>query len=190
MDFGPHQDNQGGKQSHFLESYFNRRNARMDPNADFNNIDRDWRTRWKSIQTLSENDGKLDLYRNPDFRKAKYNIFRRITRAPMDWVEFNLLSKWYPDWRMARGARGACQILFGVTAVVYYISYYSRYCANDWQTFYGWKSFTERPPVYPGSTEWPNCQSYERTEKHEYAAYNFDIEKDTKILTSTPLRYS
>ena len=134
MDFGPHQDNQGGKQSHFLESYFNRRNARMDPNADFNNIDRDWRTRWKSIQTLSENDGKLDLYRNPDFRKAKYNIFRRITRAPMDWVEFNLLSKWYPDWRMARGARGACQILFGVTAVVYYISYYSRYCANDWQT--------------------------------------------------------
>ena len=56
--------------------------------------------------------------------------------------------------------------------------------------FYGWKSFTERPAVYPGSTEWPNCQSYERTEKHEYAAYNFDIEKDTKILASTPLRYS
>ena len=134
MDFGPHQDTQGGKPQHYLESYFNRRNARMDPNADFNNIDRDWRVRWQKNQHLSADDGKLDLYRNPDYKKARYNIFRRISRAPMDWVEFNLLSKWYPDWRIARGARGGLGVLAGITAVVYYFSYYSRYCGNDWQT--------------------------------------------------------
>ena len=48
---------------------------------------------------------------------------------------------------------------------------------------------TRKPIIVPGNSEWPHAQSYERTEKYEYAAYDFDIEKDTMIKTSTPVRY-
>lgn len=68
MDFGPHADNKSGKQEHYLNSYFNKRAARLDANAEFNQTDRDWRVRWQKAQHLSGNDGKLDLERNPDYR--------------------------------------------------------------------------------------------------------------------------
>ena len=68
MDFGPHTDWQSGRQKHYLEGYFHKRNARLDANAEFNQIDRDWRKRFQKAQHLSENDGRLDLYRNSDFR--------------------------------------------------------------------------------------------------------------------------
>ena len=68
MDFGPHADQKSGKQEHYLNSYFHKRTARLDANAEFNQTDRDWRVRWQKAQHLSENDGKLDMERNPEYR--------------------------------------------------------------------------------------------------------------------------
>ena len=51
----------------------------------------------------------------------------------------------------------------------------------------GWKSYIRKPRIVPGTDEWPHMQSYERTHKWEYSAFNFDIEEDTKIQTSTPI---
>ena len=54
----------------------------------------------------------------------------------------------------------------------------------------GWNAYHRRPCIYPGSDEWPRAQSYEKTEKWEYGFHaNMDMEKDTKIKISTPLRY-
>ena len=54
----------------------------------------------------------------------------------------------------------------------------------------GWNMYQRRPAIYPGSDEWPRAQSYEKTEKWEYGFQaNMDMEKDTKIKISTPLRY-
>ena len=67
MDFGPHADPKSGTEQQYLNSYFSRRNARIDPAAEFNQTDRNWRRRFISIQKFSEDDGKLDLYKNQDY---------------------------------------------------------------------------------------------------------------------------
>jgi len=190
MDFGPHQDKTSGQGQGYLNSYFYRRNARIDPAAQFNQTDRNWRARFQAAQNFSENDGKLDLYRNADYRKARYNIFRRIIKKPGDLFEFHVLSKIYPNWIKARAVRMVIPYAFGGLAIAYYFTYYGLYIANDWTTMTGWNMYQRRPAIYPGSDEWPRAQSYEKTEKWEYGFHaNMDMEKDTKIKISTPLRY-
>ena len=57
MDKGPQSKNYfGNKGVLYMESYFERRNARMDPAAEFNNIDRDYRRQFMKAQKLSPND--------------------------------------------------------------------------------------------------------------------------------------
>ena len=108
MDFGEHATTSWGKKYSFLQGYFGRKVSRIDPNVEFNNRDRSWRKKWLHAQVLSENDGKLDLYRNADYRKARFNIFRRVYRMPMDFVEFNIFSKIMPTWYHARALRKVC----------------------------------------------------------------------------------
>jgi hypothetical protein len=60
---------------------------RVSPTGEYDNVDRAWRAQWKADQVLSHNDGKFDFYNNPDYIKARYNIFRRIWQAPMNAFE-------------------------------------------------------------------------------------------------------
>ena len=53
---------------------------------------------------------------------------------PMDFVEYNILSRVYTDWRHAKGVRGSITMCAGIGVVCLYASYYTLYCANDWSS--------------------------------------------------------
>ena len=74
------------------------------------------------------------IYFHLIFRKARYNIFRRVWRMPMDFVEYNILNKMYVDWRRAKAVRGTITMFGGIGVVMMYFSYYTLYCANDWSS--------------------------------------------------------
>ena len=63
MDLGPHENKHWGTKTSFLESYYSRRNARLDPNAEYGHADRAWRKRYMDAQKFSANDHALDLER-------------------------------------------------------------------------------------------------------------------------------
>ena len=134
MDFGPHHKNCGTNGFHYLESYFSKRNARMDPNAEYSQADRDWRKAYKKLTKLDHNDGRIDMHQNPDYYKARFNIFRRIFRAPMDFVEYNIIAKmpYVPNWEHARALRSTASMVGGFMLLGWYITYYSLYKGNDW----------------------------------------------------------
>ena len=132
MDCGAGSSQNWGKSNVGLEGYFDRRNARIDPQAEYNDIDRKWRKKYLASQHLSANDNKIDLYRNADYKKWRYNIFRRIWRAPLDFVEFNVISKIYPDWTQARGVRHAISVFLGAWAIGVMGAYYGKYASDDW----------------------------------------------------------
>ena len=132
MDFGKHPDKHWGFGEQYLESYYQRRNARMDPESGFNNIDRNWRRAFMKAQSFSPNDAALDLYANPDYKKARYNIFRRIARAPMDFVEFNIIQKFQPNYKAARAIRHGISIMIGFYVATLGVTYFALYRGNDW----------------------------------------------------------
>ena len=72
------------------------------------------------------------FFRNPDYRKARYNPIRRLYRAPMNFVEFNILSKLTKDWKKARGYRHAIVTTASFLGLIWTISYYSLYKGNNW----------------------------------------------------------
>lgn len=121
-----------GRGSQFLESYYHRRNARMDPEAGFNTVDRNWRRAFQKAQAFSANDAALDLYANADYRKARYNIIRRIARAPGDFIEFNIIQKFQPNYKAARGIRRGLAIFAGAYVAGCALAYYCLYRGNDW----------------------------------------------------------
>merc|ERR1712047_145601 len=129
---------QWGARKSYLESYFSKRNARLDPNAEYGDADRAWRNKYQKSQHFSVNDHSLDLERNPDYRKARYNPIRRLYRAPMNFVEFNILSKLTKDWKKARGYRHAIVTTASFLGLIWTISYYSLYKGNNWTDKYGW----------------------------------------------------
>merc|ERR1712142_611197 len=96
MDFGPHADTTCGNKQQYINSYFYRRNARIDPAAQFNQTDRNWRARFQAAQSLSENDGKLDLYRNEDYSTLDGMLITEdpvFTQVPMNGPELNHMRK-------------------------------------------------------------------------------------------------
>jgi hypothetical protein len=133
MDFGPHETKYWGKGRFDLEGYYSRRNARVNPAGEYNNIDREWRSRFFTDQKLGPNDQKMDLYRNPEYRKATLNIFRRAWRWPMNQLEFKVFDgifKMTPS--NARSTRYCVSFMSLMLFTSWTISYYTMYKSNDW----------------------------------------------------------
>lgn len=63
MEFGGSETPQWGARKSYLESYFSKRNARLDPNAEYGDADRAWRNKYQKSQHFSVNDHALDLER-------------------------------------------------------------------------------------------------------------------------------
>lgn len=180
-----------GEKTVRAESMYQSRYKRLNPDTEFNDLDREWRRKFNRAQNLTINDGALDLYQNPDYRKIRFNIFRRIGRTPMDMFEFKFLPKLFgkENWRLNKAVRQGLATTAACLGIVYYFAYYSQYKANDWTRKTGWKVFIGKPHIYPNSSEFPEAPSYTRTRKDEYAVENLKDHHWMKIGTSTPLRY-
>jgi len=189
MDYGRPATETWGQRKSYLESYFSKRNARLDPNAEYGHADRAWRNKWMKAQHFSVNDHTLDLERNPDYRKARYNPIRRLWRAPMNFVEFNILSHLHKDWRVVKGYRIKIVTIASLFATTWTIGYYCLYKGNNWTERTGWKAFIGKPMIYPGSKEWPHTPSYHYQNKDDFACFDFKQSGMTEVKSSTPLRY-
>ena len=134
MDFGPHSDATYGHGKAPLQNYYYERNNRVHPKGEFNNIDRAWRKEYLKTELYTQRDlpaNMPDFEQNPDYRKARYNIFRRIYRFPMDIVEFKIMGSFLP-WHQAKFIRHGLKGFGWGFAIVTSLMYYSLYSANDW----------------------------------------------------------
>ena len=82
--------------------------------------------------SLNEVSNELSLFRNPDYRKARYNPIRRLFRAPMNFVEFNILSMITKDWRKAKGYRHGIVTMATALGFTWTVAYYCLYKGNNW----------------------------------------------------------
>merc|ERR1711976_728090 len=173
MDYGPHSSETYGKKHVEVKGPFERYQARVDPEMNFNNADRAWRARWlKEQHHLKGGDGQdlIKLYDNPEFQKARFNIFRRIWQTPMNLFEKALKG---PLGDSKAAVVRYTTTKFGQLLVISWITvYYAMYNRRGWEKQQGWKVFPTKPAIYPGHPEWPHQQSAQKT-KTDYADYGF-----------------
>jgi len=191
MDFGTPSNDTYGRGMQNVEGYYTEVNRRTNPKGEFNNIDRAWRSEYlKSMKLTSSDAVRTDLeLTNPDYYKARYNIFRRIYRAPGHFIHKNILNKMFsPD--MAYKIRGCSAVFAGMVMFGWVSMHYALYRGNDWSSNFGWKVFHSKPVVVPGSVHWPKMEAYQRNSKRDYGVgvQHFDHEKMKKcIVTTTPV---
>ena len=135
MDFGTPSNDTYGRGLQNVEGYYTEVNRRTNPKGEFNNIDRAWRSEYlKSMKLTSSDAVRTDLeLTNPDYYKARYNIFRRIYRAPGHFIHKNILNKMFsPD--MAYKIRGCSAVFAGMVMFGWVSMHYALYRGNDWSS--------------------------------------------------------
>lgn len=127
--------------------------------------ERAYRRQWLKDQHLSPNEPR----EVPELYKARYNIFRRIYRYPLNQLQ-NILTP-------VVGAQAALNIRYFsgkfIMAYVFLCSgaYYFQYNTNSWIRKGGIRVTEGRPAVVPGDPGFPKVS--ERTKGSDYADRGF-----------------
>jgi len=152
-DKGPHQDPAYGiKQPVNLTHVWRQQRARVDPVSEFNDLDRNWRKQYLADKKLTLNDGnKLQVMRMPEYQKARYNIFRRIGRFPLDMLENAMIKggMQLPAAMMTRRALGSAGKFMIVVWTV--VSLFSDENINNWEGRHTAKFHQNKPVMNPDS---------------------------------------
>jgi len=158
-DKGPHSDFAYGVKSPVnLASLWKKQRARVEPTAEFNDLDRNWRKQYLMDQKLTHNDGNiLQVFRMPEYRRDRYNIFRRIGRFPLDRLE-DAMIKGGVKLPTAMSIRRGIGALGKVMVVVWTVaSLFSDENINNWEfrhTARVYKSMYTVNPNRPDYAEW------------------------------------
>jgi len=176
-DGGPNQNPTWGKRSLNIEGYYRTFQPRVSPDGEFGNEDRKWRAQWLKDQKLKGVDvhsppggsgwNQYQLEQIPEFRKARWNIFRRTYRMPMDFIERAVINTTGLHWTKARFGRNFISYGWKVAFVFYAFSYHLIYRANDWEDRRNWKIKFEKPESMPSHSNWPHQSEFKR-EKNDY----------------------
>ena len=181
-DHGPHESQTWGKKSLNIEGYYRTYQTRVSPEAEFGNEDRSWRKKWLNDQVLKGADvhspptgdalNEYQLEKIPEYRKARWNIFRRTFRMPMDAIESAVINTTGMHWAKARCGRNFFSYGWKLGVVVWAFSYHLMYRANDWEDRRNWKIYYEKPECVPGHKDWPEQNELKRL-KDDYWEQNF-----------------
>jgi len=138
----------GGVMPMTIVGRFDQERERLGP--DFTEVDRQWRIQWHKDQHLDHHEPRPV----PQLYASTNNIFRRFYKAPLNYVEANILAP-----RLgAEGARTA-RVCMGKGALIYltglYIWYTLKYNHNTWEKVNGWQVYFDRPEVLPGDAAYP-----------------------------------
>ena len=134
-----------------VEGLYKNRAARVSPVGEFSNADRKWRNQWLQNQTLSPADQHAaQIFDNPDYGKARYNIFRWIWQAPMNAFEMGLRTKLGVSHVNACTIPNCSTIMGKAIVFSWAVAYYMLYSSNDWTRVGGWKASISRPTILPG----------------------------------------
>ena len=114
-DLGPHETPTWGKKQLNIEGYYRTFQPRVSPDGEFGNEDRKWRQQWLKDQQLKGADvhspptgsgiNQYQLEQIPEWRKARWNIFRRTARIPMDIIEGGIIKTTGMHWTAVRAGR-------------------------------------------------------------------------------------
>ena len=150
-DKGPHEDPLYGRKNPVnLTSVWNKQRARVDPQAEFNNLDRAWRKQYLLDKKLTANDGNwIQVYQMPEYRKARYNILRRIGRFPLDVME-NVMMKAGMSPPTAYTVRRFSGAMAKTMIFCWVIAFnFNNTNINNWESAGGFKVFQDKPWVDP-----------------------------------------
>ena len=197
-DTGPHEDPRWGKRHLNIEGYYRTFQPRMSPDGEFGNEDRKWRAQWLKDQKLVGADvhsplgssglNQYQLEQIPEFRKARWNIFRRTFRMPMDFIERAVINTTGIHWTKARFGRNFISYGWKTALFFYAFTYHLMYRANDWEDRRNWKITYEKPESVPSNSDFPHQNSFKR-EKADYNDQNFqksamfaaNVDSSTKV---------
>ena len=194
-DEGPHQSSTFGKRHLNIEGYYRTYQPRVSPDGEFGNEDRKWRSQWLKDQHLKGADvhspptgeafNVYQLEQIPEYRKARWNIFRRTLRMPMDLIEGALIKTTGLHWTQARAARNLFSYGWKGMVLVWAFSYHLMYRAHDWEDKRNWKIYYQKPESLPSHSSWPNQDAFKR-EKTDYWDQNFKkSDLNTASVTAT-----
>jgi len=194
MNFGPHSDYTYGRGIYHLDGYYRTWQRRVDPGCEYNNLDRAWRKEFKKSTYFTEleqkrfNSIQRTYYDFPEFYKARYNIFRRMERAPLNVLEHKILPKLGVPPLHATHIRMFIPVTAAVLAAAWATTYYFRYRSTKWESCKGWKVFTAKPEQHPGSKFYPQMTDFQKTQKKDYNVQDFNEEIHRRACKpSTPV---
>jgi len=126
-------------------------NERERLGPDFTEADRQWRIKWIKDQALHPHEP----YTVPAMEKELFNPFRRIYKAPLDYVERNIFPKFMNKSKsqLSRKLIGASVMGWMMATYMWYTLKYHN--ANNWERFWGWRIRYGRPEVLPGDPAYP-----------------------------------
>jgi len=174
-DHGPHADHLYGRKNPVnLSGMWVKQRARVDPMAEFNNLDRQWRAQHLKDLKLTPNDGwAAHVQTLSAYEKARYNPIRRLGRIPLNMFEKMLIGSGVRHGR-ARLVRtliaGAGKGLIATWAIIY-VSFNS---VNSWESRLGWKVYQSKPEMDPNSEYYQSQKSmYSGKGKDDWADWGF-----------------
>jgi len=127
--------------------------ARVDPLAEFNDVDRAWRKRYLAEMKLSPNDGwAAHVQTMKEYEKAQFNWLRRIGRMPMNVFQnaFLINQLGLPHGKAMFVRKALCGTGKALL-VLWSITYLGMHNLNCWESRFGVKMFQSRPTMDPDS---------------------------------------
>eukprot|EP00088_Acartia_fossae_P022129 TRINITY_DN23402_c0_g1_i1.p1 TRINITY_DN23402_c0_g1~~TRINITY_DN23402_c0_g1_i1.p1 ORF type:complete len:192 (+),score=46.80 TRINITY_DN23402_c0_g1_i1:30-605(+) len=187
----PNASNSFGKKPMDIKGPFDDVRRRTSPGL-YKDIDRAYRAKYLKMWQITPKDQTYHLFNlwdNPDFRKERLNILRRIWQAPGQMVEHALrpvlgMKKAYITRFMLGKA------MWGLGAI-WYGSYYFLYAKHDWTREGGWRIKESKPMTGPNNPHFPKPDpTLERSSPSDYFTNGFkQSEAAAKISPSTPVSW-
>ena len=195
---GQHSDPRWGKRHLNIEGYYRTFHPRVSPDGEFGNEDRKWRAQWLKDQKLKGADlhssaygsglNQYQLEQIPEFREARWNIFRRTFRMPMDFIERSIINTTGIHWTKIRMGRNFFSYGWKGALLFYTFTYHMMYRSNNWEDRKNWKLYYEKPESVPSHPDFPHQNAFQR-EKSDYydqqfkksALFSANVEPTTKV---------
>ena len=186
---GPKASETSGRSLRNLQGMFGDVRKRTAPGL-FTDIDRVYRDKFLQAHKMTERERAYHffyLWDNPDFRKARLNVLRRVWQAPGDAFERAL--------RPALGLKNAFMTrwftgkAFWAMGAVWATSYYFLYNKSDWTRTGGWKAIHSKPPTMPHNPSYPKPDP-KWVRGHENDYFNMGFKEGGKDFSpSTPVTW-
>ena len=184
-------DENWGSKKRDLYSLFGDQRRRVAPGL-YEDIDRQWRQKYLQANTWTKKDMSYHLFHlwdNPEFRKDRLNIFRRIWQAPGEAFEHALR----PVLGMEHAfvTKWVTSKLLWSTAFVWLATYQYLYNRGDWTKQTGFRSQTSKRMTVPEDASFPLPNpDLERAGPSDY--YDMGFKKHpaaSELKPSLPLKW-
>ncbi|TRY69231.1 hypothetical protein TCAL_13329 [Tigriopus californicus] len=162
----------GTKKHYIIEGPYRTHQWRVGLSSEFQEADRLWRKQYLKDQVLAPKDLHNDMDRLPEFRKARYNLIRRVARMPGDALEGAF--RGFMSSQVALLSRLMITRGLFVWALGVGVAFYVTTQESDWTRFQGMRILDRTHAIYPGHPEWPHNTSQKREKPSDFGNRGFE----------------